>query len=228
MARINIIEYDEAEERVRLIGWFDPRAAEKFAGRTEWNGHNQVSVHAGEHNHEDIYHTAGGRWVRNWYSDWQGSPDAYEFITPERAQEWLILNNDDEAVERLFGEPEPERGPGRPAVGPMVNVRMDDEMIARLDEEAATRGESRAATIRRMLIYGLASTSRIGADPTNTPHRWLEFAGWQQHGVEIEDAPEGYYEPYYWDDEGQYLGSDPDGVEPIYTTPNGAPRAGIC
>jgi hypothetical protein len=57
---------------------------------------------------------------------------------------------------------------------------------------------------------------RIGANPTNTPHRWLEFAGWQQYGVEIEDAPEGYYEPYYWGDKGQYLGPDQDGVEPIY------------
>lgn len=47
------------------------------------------------------------------------------------------------------------RGPGRPAIGPMVNVRMPHELIDRLDAEAERRGLARAAIIRKLLEDGL-------------------------------------------------------------------------
>jgi hypothetical protein len=40
---------------------------------------------------------------------------------------------------------------GRPEVGPPVPVRLSPDLLARLDGDAATHGESRAAAIRRLL-----------------------------------------------------------------------------
>lgn len=42
-------------------------------------------------------------------------------------------------------------GPGRPKVGPMVNVRIPPDLLRRLDIESQRAGERRAATIRRLL-----------------------------------------------------------------------------
>ena len=44
-----------------------------------------------------------------------------------------------------------KRGPGRPEVGPMVNVRMPEELIAWVDEQVAERGGTRAGFIRDVL-----------------------------------------------------------------------------
>lgn len=50
------------------------------------------------------------------------------------------------------------RGPGRPEVGRMVNVRMPEALIDGLTAEAEREGVPRAECIRRMLYLGLAST----------------------------------------------------------------------
>ncbi len=63
--------------------------------------------------------------------------------------------------ERDIG-PEP-RGPGRPEIGPLVNVRMRPDMVARLDELAERYGTSRAETVRRLLEDGLRR-ARMGVD----------------------------------------------------------------
>lgn len=42
-------------------------------------------------------------------------------------------------------------GPGRPPIGPMVNVRLPEELIAKLDKHAADYGISRAEVIRLLL-----------------------------------------------------------------------------
>jgi Ribbon-helix-helix protein, copG family len=164
MQRINIEtmgEDDYSNPARKLVGWFNVDAAEEFAeDRAVYDGANLASVHTRDQNRgQTLYRTAGGRWVLHRWSRWQGEGDWYEFIGADAAREWLLVNGDDDDIERLFGAPpEPERGPGRPEIGPMVNVRMIPGMIARLDEEAAKRGESRAEIIRRMVVYGLATT----------------------------------------------------------------------
>jgi hypothetical protein len=45
--------------------------------------------------------------------------------------------------------------PGRPAVGPIVNVRLDPDLLAQVDADADAAGESRAAAIRRLLAVAL-------------------------------------------------------------------------
>lgn len=47
---------------------------------------------------------------------------------------------------------------GRPPVGPRVAVRLPAELISRLDAAADAEGETRAATVRRLLEEGVAES----------------------------------------------------------------------
>lgn len=44
---------------------------------------------------------------------------------------------------------------GRPAVGTPVNIRLGDELLAQVDQFAATEGISRAEAIRQLVQRGL-------------------------------------------------------------------------
>ena len=90
----------------------------------------------------------------NW-SQWQGRPETYRFITDAEAQTWLLKNENDEAAERFFGEIEDERGPGRPEIGPVIQVRLPEELLERVDALAGQTGASRAETIRQLLERAL-------------------------------------------------------------------------
>jgi len=158
MNRINITEISMdpyADWSRRLVGWFDADAAEKFVEtRYAFDGANLASVHTRDQNcGEELYRTAGGRWVLRHWSAWQGHVDRYEFVDEERAREWLMINEeDDETMARLFGAPpESERGPGRPEIGPSVQVRMTRDTIAALDAIAMKREVPRAELIREII-----------------------------------------------------------------------------
>lgn len=159
MTRINITEQDEYTGRVKVVGWFDDDTGEAFGEDTRWDGSNHISVNTGSQwDHECLYHTAGGRWVIHAWSQWQGSLDSYRFVDDDDARDWLLLNEHDDDVQRLFGTLEPERGPGRPEIGPPTPVRLPEEMIGRLDEIASQRGTSRAAVIRDIIGEYLAAS----------------------------------------------------------------------
>lgn len=148
MARVNVY----SDEGSILDGWFDPDRALLIKEDTRWNGNNSVSVHtADQFGHEGLYRTAGGRWVLNRWSQWQGAGETYEFVDDQRAKTWLLVNGSDDVIAEHFGEVEEERGPGRPAIGEPVLVRLGDELLAKIDAVAAGRGKSRAATIRDLL-----------------------------------------------------------------------------
>lgn len=131
-------------------GWFDLSKAERFEEATRWDGQNSVSVVAPKFHHEALYRTKGGRWVLNRWSQWQGSEDVYRFISDEQAKTWLIRNERDEDVKRFFGELEPERGPGRPAIGDPLLIRLEPAQRAKL-ESLARPGEALAAVVRRLI-----------------------------------------------------------------------------
>lgn len=150
MSRINVYTDDDEYEGSTLAGWFTPERAEKVEGDTEWDGNNMADVHVGANRWQRLYRTAQGRYVVETRSAWVNEQTTHRFLTDEQAREWLLVNNSDEHVERWFGELEEEKGPGRPAIGPMVNVRLGAERTARIDA-ACTEGESRAAAIRRLL-----------------------------------------------------------------------------
>lgn len=79
-----------------------------------------------------------------------GSDDSFDHVIPE--DEWS-------AGVQLSAKNAPRvqwRGrAGRPRIGSPINIRLDDDLLARLDAEAERAGESRAATARRLLSAAL-------------------------------------------------------------------------
>ena len=152
MSKEKVIRENVFDDEGNFIGWFDRAKAEKFEEATRWDGNNHISIATGSQwDHEALYRTAGGRWVLHFWSQWEGRPERYRFIDSDEAREWLLLNEEDEAVERLFGEIEDEVGPGRPEIGPPILVHLPAEMTARLDGLAERDGVPRAEVIRRLL-----------------------------------------------------------------------------
>lgn len=177
--RINVYQYerdyDNPGREVRtLAGWFNEESATEIAERTEWDGRNQVSVHqlADEFHHQSLYRTKGGRWVLCTWSQWDGHEARYEFVDDATAKEWLIVNGSGDVITQHFGEVAEESGPGRPEVGTPINIRLGDELLPRVDAEAALRGQTRAATIRGLVAAALSQAAlgtrcqRDGADTT--------------------------------------------------------------
>lgn len=161
MTRINVTGRigtdDYGNPATGLIGWFDLDKAVTYEEATDWDGQNRVSVNPGcaPYGHQRLHRTAGERWVLNSWSQWQGSPDIFEFISDDRVREWLLLNGHDKAVAEHFGPVEDERGPGRPEVGARVGVRLG-EMLPAVDAYADGHGISRAEAIRRLIGRGLS------------------------------------------------------------------------
>jgi hypothetical protein len=141
------------------LAWFDEAKATAYKADTYWDGHNSVDVNTNDQfTHQVLYHTAGGRWVLHTWSQWQGARPTYEFVDPGVARDWLIKNDEAAAASQHFGDVEDERGPGRPEIGRVVNVRLGDELLAAVDAEATRREMPRAAVLRELVEAGLAAT----------------------------------------------------------------------
>ena len=158
MARTNVYEISEFGERT-LAGWFDPMKCESFTEGHRWDGNNNIGVISGapiSFVDETLYRTPGGRWVRN--SDrtrYPNGADVYQFLSDDEARDGLLRSEDnDEAIERYFGEQGDEAGPaptGRPSMGdaPPITVKVPAELLARIDTAAGRAGIARAEWIRR-------------------------------------------------------------------------------
>ncbi|MEV8399273.1 hypothetical protein [Streptomyces niveus] len=156
--RINVRAHDG-----RLQGWFILESAERFLELTEYVDHNdweKLSVNTNSaHHHQTLYRTAKGQWVLSDWSDYSDSSEDYGFIGDEEAKRWLILNQEDEAHEKYFGELEEEAGPnlgGRPSIGPKVETRLPKEVLAEVDAWAAKHDVARADALRKLVERGLA------------------------------------------------------------------------
>lgn len=158
MTRINVYRDndDSYGEGQILDGWFSLDSATGYDEATRWDGSNHISIPTGSQwNHEGLYRTGGGRWVLHSWSQWQGSNPSYRFVGDAAAREWLLANDHDDAVTQWWGAPEAERGPGRPEIGMPINIRLGDELLARVDKYAALHGRSRAETIRELVAAAL-------------------------------------------------------------------------
>ena len=127
-------------------GWFDYDKAERWSD-CDYNGNGSGGIGRGQ----AILRTAQGRWVLQHWTRWEGEADRFEFIEPDQAQEWLLRNNCDRAVEEYFGEIEEERGPGRPAIGSSLEVRLPDAVRDRVKESARESGLAEAAVARNII-----------------------------------------------------------------------------
>jgi hypothetical protein len=137
----------------------------RYAGRFDWakagrwsdrDVNNNGSGGAGRG--EAVMLTAGGKWVLEHWTNRQGQRNAYEWITAEDAQAWLIRNGETEAVEEYFGdEPdEVDRRVGRPEIGGRVTLALGADLLPAVDKFAARSGTSRAAAARRLAALGLS------------------------------------------------------------------------
>lgn len=88
MERINVVnEYGEQ------VGWFDRSKAYCIAENTFFNGRNNISMATNSQwDHEELYFTASGNWIKLDYSDYQGTNSVFTAISSEDAAEWLIKN----------------------------------------------------------------------------------------------------------------------------------------
>lgn len=72
-------------------GWFDVDAATMYEETQHHDGRNMVSNATGDQwEHEALYCTGKGTWILNHWSQWQGSRETWERITPEEAAAWFV------------------------------------------------------------------------------------------------------------------------------------------
>ena len=87
--------------------WFDSEKAECFKEHSDHDGRNYISKATGSQwYHEAIYLTKGGKFVLNYWSDFQGSRETYEEIPKEAAAAWFAKQgfSDNEIPEIFLSE----------------------------------------------------------------------------------------------------------------------------
>jgi hypothetical protein len=73
--------------------WFNAAKAERYEEDTWWDGSNHISrATGGQWDHEVLWRTAGGRWILQRWSQWQGVSESFEEITAPDAAVWLVRN----------------------------------------------------------------------------------------------------------------------------------------
>lgn len=177
MTRQNVYAYPDPDNYlddtpVHVVGHFNLDAARHFDEGRNWDGSNYISQATGSQwDHEALYLTAGGRWVKNWWSQWQGSTERWTFIDVGEAREWLLRNEyDDDTITAATGTPvEQEEGPvyGRPQIGRRVEVILPKHVITALDARAVEAGVKRSELIRDLICAALNSSDTPDA-PTPT------------------------------------------------------------
>lgn len=99
MSRIVIFEDGQKTGR-----WFDDDKAELFNEETYWDGSNWISKATGsQFKHEAIYVTAGGVFIKNSWSQFQGGDNVCEIISESEAAEWFVMNEyPDDDIPAIF------------------------------------------------------------------------------------------------------------------------------
>jgi hypothetical protein len=73
--------------------WFDAQKARKFQEGKRFDGRNMISLATGSQwEHELLFRTAGGVWVLNRYSAYQGTSESWTEVSAGEAARWLVRN----------------------------------------------------------------------------------------------------------------------------------------
>lgn len=76
--------------------WFSLETAEYFKEDTYHDGNNWISKATGSQwYHQGLYRTAGGRFILNEYSNYQGTPETYKEVSNADAAAWFSINGYD-------------------------------------------------------------------------------------------------------------------------------------
>ena len=74
--------------------WFNQDTAACYHGDTYFDGSNQIDINTGSQwERQYLWRTAGGTWLINQDSQWQGVQETYEEVTKEDAALWLVKND---------------------------------------------------------------------------------------------------------------------------------------
>jgi hypothetical protein len=74
--------------------WFNQDTATYTKGDTYFDGSNLIDINTGSQwERQYLWRTAGGTWLINQYSQWQGVQETYEEVTEEEAALWLVTNH---------------------------------------------------------------------------------------------------------------------------------------
>ena len=71
------------------------KAAQTWSEQTRFDGSNHVSVNTGSQwIHEALHRSSKGRYYLETWSQYQGSTPSAEWMDPEAAARWLLLNDE--------------------------------------------------------------------------------------------------------------------------------------
>ena len=85
--------------------WFDKDRAESFEESSTWDGNNYISDATGSQwDHEELFLTAGGNWIKHSWSQWQGSIPSWRQINEGAAVQWLLQNGHDAKAAEMAPE----------------------------------------------------------------------------------------------------------------------------
>lgn len=181
MTRINIYNPGNEHEAPTLAGWFDSSKAHEWSDR-DYNGNGSGGTGRGQ----AVIRTAGGRWVLEHWTAWQGEKATYEYISDETAKDWLLRNNEDAAVEEFFGEIAEEEdlrsGEKIMATGKQgpVTVMLDgyvkDQLVMLAGGQGVDPGELAGRLLAEAVMDGLpytvtvADISKVGVREISSRH----------------------------------------------------------
>ena len=160
MSRVHVIRRESDDHPPEVAGWFEPDNATMFEQkrppRSRRFGAGRLSGDGGHHScPQRLFKTSDARWVRAIeFGEESGLGVEHRFITSAEASLWLQENGHADAVDSV--DSAAERGPGRPEIGGLVQVRLGDILVS-VDQFAAARDMKRADAIRELLRVGLAA-----------------------------------------------------------------------
>lgn len=134
-------------------GWYDADRAVVIPEERRWDGSNRISMATGSQwEHETLVRTAGGRWVLNRWSQWDGSVEQWVYVDDDAAREWLVRiggGRADAAIARYLPGTPDEVGP--PGETPKRTIRVSDEVWQAASDAARAKGTTVSELIRQAL-----------------------------------------------------------------------------
>ena len=131
--------------------WFDADRATRYNEDTRWDGRNNISCTTGNQwEHEDLFHTASGRWILRHSSQWEGVAATWREIPETEAFKWLVANEHADIVEQLNANALALREVGAGNT-PQRTIRIAEDLWRAAQDRARADGTDTSGLIRRLL-----------------------------------------------------------------------------
>ena len=173
MKKITVHRYDSQNQPLGVDGWFDQDRAQEFVEHDPMTAERHAdAIRRGQTARfgiDSLLRTEEGRWVLKmgfhigergkWVDDERDADrrmgyTTHRFVNDDDATGWLIDNGYAEVASKHGAQV--ERGPGRPEIGGLVQVRLG-ALLPSVDAVAARRECTRAEAVRHLVVAGLDS-----------------------------------------------------------------------